>query len=397
VGNAENLKLMMKDLLRLDTYEGIHPQGIFREYLFNNSYSEFYSNDEKASVILGSLFSFYGNRLIIRDGINQYFNYFTKSGRFYHDYQGMEISGDGISRQGYTGRNLRITISEALAENGLTLKPEGNEPMVLRIFSVNQADYKDNDLEINFKKNINQSEDLSGRKPRDVCNSMLSSFPAPKKIGEFNLKNHWQNIDLHALKEFIGRTIWLCFSGDFYSDSQDDYISARFSKYAGLQKKDLTENLTWPGKSERPEFREDILYFNMTDAQYISSYNKRLRNYNKEGMEYLRFLEESKKEAAKCGSFNEDMPAVALLKQFSQRIRKAGINLIIINAPENPITLDLYKDSVWYEGYENFLRENADEYFDASEILKMQEFYDSHHPTVFGMRKFTEWAGAKVD
>jgi hypothetical protein len=63
---------------------------------------------------------------------------------------------------------------------------------------------------------------------------------------------------------------------------------------------------------------------------------------------------------------------------------------LLINNPENPISLDWYKNSLWYEGYLQYLKNlqnSSVKFIDLKENLRMQDFSDYHHFTYPGMVK----------
>jgi hypothetical protein len=408
--NESDQAMMLSDLIKLDSYENINPEGMLHEFALTAPYSDFFSIDNKASLIMGSVISFYGNRQIIKEGISQYFDYYFRSGRFYHDYQGMNTVSGGVTRQGYAVKILKTQVNDDLIEEGLTLKPV--IPAASAFRNSTDTPVPGNQLMVYLPDQVTgKCIDSDGKNPGRINRQQPAD--AFRMVKTIDLKNSWQIVNTEFLRDYRGKEICFQFLYDEYSELYDDYLSARFSRFAGL-KKDADQKNQHPQISQslhssdrkqtvtqcagfdiqdscRPEFREDVLYQGMRDDEYQNSYNRRLRNYARQGMDYLRLLEEAKMRAAKCKSFSTDMPAVTLLRVFAGKMHKAGIRLIIVNSPENPITLNLYKNSRWYGGYKEALKADSDEFLDASELLRMQEFYDSHHPTLFGSEKFTHW------
>jgi len=78
------------------------------------------------------------------------------------------------------------------------------------------------------------------------------------------------------------------------------------------------------------------------------------------------------------------------LARFVRALRARGVRVVVVNAPENPLTLAKYSESGYYAGYLAFLRElGGPDFLDASRLLPMQMFYDYHHLTHGGAAKMT--------
>ncbi len=354
--SSEN-KALFPDLIRLEHYEKVHPRGMLREFGFGGTYGNYFSAEENLWLAAASLLQSAGRKKLMQDAVSQYTDAVFREGRFYHDYQGRAGRDGEISRQGYSGREVHIKTEDSQKIRFRYEVPvKGNALPVLNVF----------------------------RNPAQSCSEAALTRPDFR----IELTGRWQTLSLNGLQK--EEEILLCFPEDRYFPESDDHLSARFSRFAGSEISFYDSE----GAVKNRVSREDVVFLNMSDSDYAESYEKRLRSYSRSGTEYLRLLEESKRRLAECEGFSENLPALFFLREFSKRIRIAGIPFIIINAPENSLTLRLYAGSPWYKGYTDFLKEISDDFYDASELLKMQEFYDSHHPTRFGKEKFTRYAAS---
>lgn len=77
------------------------------------------------------------------------------------------------------------------------------------------------------------------------------------------------------------------------------------------------------------------------------------------------------------------------LEKSAKKFHDAKIPFVIVNNPENPLELSLYKDSEWYKDYLEFYQELASKYGvkfynKNNTIPEVQDFIDSHHLTYRG-------------
>ena len=78
----------------------------------------------------------------------------------------------------------------------------------------------------------------------------------------------------------------------------------------------------------------------------------------------------------------------AMLEKAAAKFKQANIPFVIVNNPENPLELNLYKDSEWYKDYLHFYSELSNhsvKFYDHKEsVPEVQDFIDSHHLTYRG-------------
>lgn len=77
-----------------------------------------------------------------------------------------------------------------------------------------------------------------------------------------------------------------------------------------------------------------------------------------------------------------------MLEKAAAKFKQANIPFVIVNNPENPLELNLYKESEWYKDYLHFYSELSNhsvKFYDHKEsVPEVQDFIDSHHLTYRG-------------
>ena len=81
-------------------------------------------------------------------------------------------------------------------------------------------------------------------------------------------------------------------------------------------------------------------------------------------------------------------------------MKEKKIPVLLINNPENPLAMDWYEKSVWYQNHLLFLKSlesgNEIKFIDFRNNLKMQDFSDFHHFTYSGMVKMNSHYGDEI-
>lgn len=83
------------------------------------------------------------------------------------------------------------------------------------------------------------------------------------------------------------------------------------------------------------------------------------------------------------------------LKKAIENLKKNDITVIIVNNPENPYELSLYREGEWYKKYLAFLKDLESKqgvrFYDRKDFISdPRMFIDSHHLTYIGSKKMTE-------
>lgn len=141
---------------------------------------------------------------------------------------------------------------------------------------------------------------------------------------------------------------------------------------------------------QRPPRKEDFRYENMSFEEYKEYFFYRLFSHPefRPGIVYFSSIYESKKWAS-SQSF-EPNPQYEYLLKWKSILENSNISMIIINNPENPITLELYENSNWYKAqlkYLQSIKSKEIEFVDIRNICKAQDFSDFHHFTYPAMKR----------
>lgn len=108
----------------------------------------------------------------------------------------------------------------------------------------------------------------------------------------------------------------------------------------------------------REERLEDLRYLEMSDLEYSKYFNFRLLEDRalRPGIGYLIALKDAKLRIRE----EKFVPVLHFqyLKKFADFLKEKEIPLWIVNNPENPISLDWYKHSNWYEDHLLFLKKH---------------------------------------
>ncbi|MBI3394426.1 MAG: hypothetical protein HY042_01180 [Spirochaetia bacterium] len=216
--------------------------------------------------------------------------------------------------------------------------------------------------------------------------------PNTAKPITFQLAHGWQRIDVRGFSEGS----WVCgaVSPAFYSDELGTDLGVRLTATAGLEPGALVR---------RRELRyDDVLFSAYSDDEYRRSFARRILRFDRAGMEYLKALEIAKK-VWSDHPFNDGLPAFQSLAVWKNVMSGAGIPVLIVESPENPVSRAWYGASPWAKSFSDFLsREPAGApggcitHKSAVNLLRMQDFYDYHHLSYFGAVKFTRWLAKEI-
>ncbi len=355
MGDLENplmrqaaLDLLNRDIRTIYDYSSVAPEGMLHEYGGSLSSSEI------SAALMKSLFLSYRFRDYGWVGWKTYLQNRFSSGRSYLNYNGISVEEGNVNHRGWTGEMFSLEVTDALHKEGMLVQA----PDELFI----KAGRSSVHLEWS-------SGECEGRVRPEAGNSS-SRLP---------LKRGWQRISMNGLA--VGHRF--CFRikpSGFYSKFYGDRLALRLSKNLGLSS---------PRKNAlRPLRREDERYLKMSSGDYDRSFRDRILDFNRSGTEYLASLYNAKTEWS-GRSFDSDLPAARSFIRFQRDLQEGGVRLLIVNAPENPLTLDLYRKSKWYEGYLSFLASGGGEFLDCSRLLPKRYFYDYHHLSYYGAIAFT--------
>ncbi len=268
------------------------------------------------------------------------------------------MGGGGIRHPGWTGVRFDLVLTDVLVREGLWLEA----PPAL----------------------IEQAA-RTGTEPRL---RLRLARGGQENASSLVLKPGWQRV-WPPPGARVGDLVALQVEPGWWSEDLADTLGVRLSAAAGQG------DFARRGRERR---REDILYASYSDAEYRASFEKRIRNFDRAGMEYLHSLEQARREWAPH-AFDEELPAARALAVWAGRMRAAGVPVVFVLAPENPLARELYANSRWYNGFGEFivrLASGPDAAFDARALLPAQAFYDHHHLTYSGAEAFTDWLAERI-
>lgn len=319
---------------------------------------------EKSAEYLASiLFLFYRYREIYLQNISNYYNHRFGKNISYHGYAGVQIT-EGINSLGWTGKKFSFQPLDYMSKEGFYIQ------LVPEIFSKGE-------LEVNITNLSGKSQQLKFHKPEWVRVQLKPEFIQDGSTVTLELSNTWLP---YQAKE------------DRFDHSRDS-LGVRLQQTFGLEKP--LSNMQYVR-----EYRmEDGRYITMDDSNYREYFYYRLLAdlETRPGIVYLHALKDAKERLTK----EKFRPTIhyQYLKKFSKETEKLGIPLLIINNPENPLSLEWYENSNWYKEQLEFLlslETKLTKVKDMHSLLKMQDFSDFHHLTYFGMEKMNPIYGDAI-
>ena len=145
----------------------------------------------------------------------------------------------------------------------------------------------------------------------------------------------------------------------------------------------------------------------MSPAEYRADFEARIEPLDWRAPEHAAFRQLNQIRVAKYYTnwydFQSEIQQVQDLTRFARAVTASGESgddvsgprLLIVNNPENPLTLAAYENNRWYRGYVEYLRGLADSedriYFaDHRHDLEANRFLDTHHLTYGGLREMAD-------
>lgn len=336
-------RLLRQDLVRDHRLRLIAPAVWLREYGAD------LDREAYAAGLFATLFASYRYRGVLGEPLRGLFANRFSRGRHYHHYAGLPVGGGNVFHRGWTGTEFRLRWNEVLATDGLWLEapPE--------LIAAAQAG----------------------------PSRLTVAFAGTRRT--LPLASGWQRIDLPSAR--VGDEIEFEVEPGWESPLLDGRLGVRLAARAGRVRFERR------GREVR---REDLLYPAYTEGEYRRSFERRMRRFDRAGMEYLQSLEQARRYWA-ARAFDPGLPACEALDAWARELRRAGVPVLLVIAPENPLSVALYGDSAWYGGFRDFLRGlPVRGLVDARDWLRMQDFYDHHHPGYFGAQEFSRRLGRRI-
>ena len=294
-------------------------------------------------------------RSFLYDPIESYIEHHFRSGRSYHNYLGVELGSEQVTRKGWIGKEFNFKC-ENIQDNKIQetiFTPEDN-------------------LELRYK--VEQEE----------------------KIIHFK-KAGWQKLEIYLPSQFNNKLIHLKFEKLVSSHIIDQklfgkeyFYSIRLSQ--NFCKKKYYQNISYLRVDSKDDFELEkmsleeykIDYFDRMYKDGDIFLDKDKKNFKRPEIQRLYKLHKVKKFLGKLENelFWSEFD---LYKKAIKKLQQNGISVYIFNHPENPIELDNYRKSNWYTNYLLFFKslESQEVHFeDYSEYFNdPRKFIDSHHLT----------------
>ncbi|GBF51935.1 hypothetical protein LPTSP4_34730 [Leptospira ryugenii] len=312
---------------------------------------------ERSEYLMSALFRFVRYREFYLTNWQNIYNHRFGRNTSYHAYMGVDIP-EGISSLGWTGKVFSFQPTDSMFVGGKGIWLEIT-PFLLREGPVN--------LEI---------------KSKDGRNSQTETFHSPGWKQIF-LQKKFQSTE-GIIRAELSKIWYAHEAAGAYLDYHRDPMGVRLPQTFGLEEPLQGQQYI------RPKRTEDFRFIGMPDKEYESYFAYRLLQglEKRPGIGYLVALERAKKRIAD-ESFRPYFH-FRYLKKISETFEAKNIPLLIINNPENPISLSWYERSSWYRdhlAYLQTLQGKHVRFVDLKGALPMQAFSDFHHFTYPGMEQ----------
>lgn len=299
----------------------------------------------------------------------------TKTGtlKSYLNYQGVDLP-DRLWKEGNTGNCVRIPV-HALKDGNL-------------LFQVLESQFVFPDFHIDVFTASPPSDQLDDCLTRPGMEFLQGI--KPQKLG-------WQKV---RIKETSSPWIFLRMSHTEKVRGTSSPVSPSNPIYAG-------RGIRLPGDFGREEAVRDLYYQRfpsledrrldeLSESRYIQDYEERIQpdDWRSPAKNFLGQLNDNRlgKYMTLWYEFSPEIPqARAIQNWIGAEAVKARIPVLIINNPENPIALEEYGDTRWYEGYLDFYNQLSQEngnlvtFIDLHQTGHMGDFMDPHHLTYNGL------------
>ena len=375
------LELMKKDLLEHVEFRQFSPAGTLRHFFGD------LSGDGRSAAILSILFASYRYRDLVPKAPGRLFSNRLSRGRSYLHYAGIPILAGGINHRGWTAPVFGLQVTGRLLERGLELEAS---PKLWTAPGARGQTEQVQAPRLEFWRLISR--------PGAARTAVCESRPG-ESLGKINLKSGWQNVDLRGAGVRVGDFLCLRVSPGFYSELFADILGIRLARNMGVGPRSDRHTL-------REIRREDELYLRYSPKEYNESFQTRVMGFERAGMQYLHALKATK-DSFRTRAFDESWPTLQAFRQTKQ-ILCAKVPLIVVNSPENPVSLAWYGESNWNKDFLKFLAQPPEtaasglssdlssgrgnfRFYDASKLSPRGEFYDFHHLSYFGAERFTDF------
>jgi hypothetical protein len=341
------------DEIRALDYSGRFPVKLFYPAQFVRDYYSYLHKFQIFSLLAKSILHVNRVRLFFRDPLDAYYERHNRKGRSYHNYTGT-TPNEGIYIKGWTLPTF--TIHCELTDGAL------DELIYIAIPETEVKVFDDS---------------------KEVFAKTFPEVGWHKIRIEFERSNSYKLLLITSNKTISSREI------DPKSYAKERNYGIRLSQ--NFCKREFEENISY----RRPQALEDKNLAEMSIEEYTQDYIHRMYEDADKRPEIRRhvLLRNIKKALSKEEKF-VPWKEFEYLDKIKERLTKEGISFLIINNPENPIELEIYRNSVWYQGYIEYLQSKDDQvntfFYDLSQYLTdPRDFLDSHHLSYLGSFKMS--------
>ncbi|MDF3820335.1 hypothetical protein P3G55_10515 [Leptospira sp. 96542] len=310
--------------------------------------------ETESKYTMAKLFAFYRFKDIFFQNLQNLYQHRFGRNTSYHAYAGVPIP-EGISGMGWTGKRFQFLPTDKIKKQGFWVEVT---PFLLN----------GRTCALSFTNGIH-SQTVVLSKPGWVKLRLDSEFfQTPKVFVHSELERTWYAYEADGA----------------YLDYHWDPMGVRLEQTFGLLEANQGMQYT------RDLRTEDLRYQRMPDAEYQKYFYYRLLEglEKRPGIGYLVALKHAK-ERIRNESFRPSFH-FRYAKQIADRFRAKNVPFLLINNPENPISLGWYEDSQWYKDHLAYLSSLAGgsvHFLDLHRDLPMQGFSDYHHFTYLGMEE----------
>jgi hypothetical protein len=313
------------------------------------------SGSQRAEFFWAGLFSFYGKKSIWEIPFSNYWNHRFGRNTSYHGYAGVQIP-ERVNALGWTGKEFTfIPVPPQKKGFYLEIVPEilSSGPLEIEFLQGKTSFLVQFDRAGWTKVQLPEEFFDNSQPVRAKCNKVWY----PNQAKGF-LKDYHRDAFCVRLTQTFGTT----------------------TPRTNLQyfREERIEDLRYEGMSEE-EYREYFFYRLFSDSEA------------RPGIRYLLDLVDAKKKIRK-ESFRPKLH-FRFLRSFAEEMADRSIPVLIINNPENPISLRWYVKSKWYRDYLKYLesmeedRKGKIRVLDWKDLLPPQDFSDFHHFTFPAMER----------
>ncbi len=318
--------------------------------------------ERRGQLWIAGIFKFYAYKDLFLDVIGELYSHRFGRNSSYHAYNGVQIP-ERVNSLGWTSRQFSFRVTKKIRKEGFWIEVVGEF----------------------FKKGPLEIRIYPYRKKDDPNVHVQSIFYTTSGWKQVVLDEEFFQEEAYPFLTVELSHVWYAYEADgFLRDYHRDPMGVRLTQTFGLEEPKKNVHYT------REERLEDLRYVDMDDKTYREYFFYRLLEdlEKRPGIRYLYEIQNAKKQVSK----ERFRPILHFryLAKIADRFREEKVPLLLINHPENPISLEWYVNSKWYRGYLEYLNSlqgDGVRVLDWKDKLRMQDFSDFHHLTYPGMLK----------